>query len=146
MWMEQRYYWGDVLAEFRRVLIRSEDDIKKKLSAQRPGVDAGIWIEQMTTMANLQNPAGAGPKHVVTTTEAESSQSNAITLICRAVNLSNVDPSANSEIAYAVENELKTSPFFDPKATQLTGQITPDEANGTFTFGITVALQKHLDL
>jgi hypothetical protein len=61
-WMEERYYWGDVLAELRRVLIRSEDDIKKKLSAQRPGVEAGIWIEQMTTMANLQNPAtGAGP-------------------------------------------------------------------------------------
>ena len=34
-WMEERYYWGDVLAELRRVLIRSEDDIKKKLSAQR---------------------------------------------------------------------------------------------------------------
>src|ERR1039458_111545 len=37
-WMEERYYWGDVLAELRRVLIRSEDDIKKKLSAQRTGV------------------------------------------------------------------------------------------------------------
>jgi hypothetical protein len=60
--------------------------------------------------------------------------------------LSNVDPSANSEIAYAVENELKTSPFFDPKATQLTGQITPDEVNGTFTFGITVTLQNPLNL
>ena len=60
-WMEERYYWGDVLAELRRVLIRAEDDIKKKLSAQKPGVEAGIWIEQMTTMANLQNPAGAGP-------------------------------------------------------------------------------------
>src|SRR5208282_4722176 len=34
-WLEQRYYWGDVLAEMRRVLIRSEEDIKKKLSAQR---------------------------------------------------------------------------------------------------------------
>jgi hypothetical protein len=151
VWMEARYYWGDVLAEFRHVLIRSEVDIKKKLSAQRPGVDAGIWIEQMTTMANLQNPAGSGPNAPPSsrnraTPEAESSQTNVINLVCRAVNLSNVDPSANSEIAYAVENELKNSPFFDPKTTQLTGQITPDEANGTFTFGITVALQKQLDL
>jgi hypothetical protein len=108
----------------------------------------------MTTMANLQNPAGAGPisppparsSRNGTTTEADANQANAITLTCRAVNLSNVDPSANSEIAYAVENELKTSPFFDPKATQLTGQITPDEANGTFTFGITVTLLKPLNL
>ena len=62
------------------------------------------------------------------------------------MNLSAVDPSANSEIAYAVENELKTCTVFDPKATQLTGQITPDEVNGTFTFGITVMLQNPLDL
>jgi len=41
---------------------------------------------------------------------------------------------------------MKTIPFFDPKATQLTGQITPDEANGTFTFGITVTLLKPLNL
>jgi hypothetical protein len=154
-WMEERYYWGDVLKELRFALIRSENAIKKKLSAQKPDVEAGIWIEQMTTMANLQNPApGGGPNPALsqrspqagTSPDAAPNQTSTVTLICRAVNLSNVDPSANSEIAYAVENELKTSPFFDPKATQLTGQITPDEANGTFTFGITVALQKHLDL
>ena len=49
---------------------------------------------------------------------------NFIVLTCRAVNLSSVDPSANSEMAYAVENEIKNSPLVDPKATQLTGQIT----------------------
>jgi hypothetical protein len=26
----------------------------------------------------------------------------------------------------------------DPKATQLTGQITPDDATGTFTFSVNV--------
>jgi hypothetical protein len=156
-WMEQRYYWGDVLAELRRVLICSENDIKKKLSAQIPGTEAGVWIEQMTTLANLQNPGGASPNsppspppprtpQAGTLPGASPNQNSTITLICRAVNLSKVDPSANSEIAYAVENELKTSPFFDPKATQLTGQITPDEANGTFTFGIIVALQNPLNL
>ena len=159
-WMEARYYWGDVLAELRRALIRSEDNIKKKLSAQRPGVEAGIWIEQLTTMANLQNPGpGGGPNPARAPRpprggippegapdQTGTAQTSTVTLICRAVNLSNVDPSANSEIAYAVENELKTIPFFDPKATQLTGQITPDEDNGTFTFGITVTLQNPLNL
>ena len=62
------------------------------------------------------------------------------------MNLSSVDPSATTEIAYAVESELKASPFFDPKATALLGNITTDESNGTFTFGITVALQKPLNL
>src|SRR5271157_3202181 len=42
--LESRYYWGDVLHEMREALIRSEDDIKKKLSAERPGVEAGVWI------------------------------------------------------------------------------------------------------
>ena len=56
--MEQRYYWGDVLQELRAALIRSEDDIKKKLSAQRPGVEAGIWIETLTTAPNLGGAAG----------------------------------------------------------------------------------------
>jgi hypothetical protein len=154
-WMEERYYWGEVLKELRFALIRSENTIKKKLSAQKPDVEAGIWIEQMTTMANLQNPAsGGGPNPSLSqrspqngiSPDAAPNQTSTVTLICRAVNLSYVDPSANSEIAYAVENELKAIPFFKPEATQLIGQITPDEANGTFTFGITVTLQKPLNL
>src|SRR5271155_1185764 len=56
-WMEHRYYWGDVLVQLRAAFIRSEDDIKKKLSAQKPNVEVGIWIEQMTTLPELQ---GAG--------------------------------------------------------------------------------------
>lgn len=63
---------------------------------------------------------------------------NVITFICRAVNLTSVDASANSEIAFAVESEIKASPLIDPKATQLVGQILPDEATGTFTFTVNV--------
>src|ERR1039457_67246 len=44
-YLQQRYYWGDFLADMRSALIRSETDIKKKLSAQKPGVEVGIWIE-----------------------------------------------------------------------------------------------------
>jgi len=70
-----------------------------------------------------------------------------INLSCRAVNLSSIDPSANSEIAYEVENQLRSATnYFDPKATQLTGQITVDDVTGTFTFGVTVMLQKPLKL
>jgi type IV pilus assembly protein PilM len=153
-WMEKRYYWGDVLAELRRAVIRSEDDIKKKLSAQRPGVEAGIWIEQMT-MGSAQTAAtgpGANPAPNPNPAEnaappaAAPNPASTITLVFRAVNLSNIDPSAISEIAYAVESELKASPFFDPKVTQLSGQITPNDANGTFTFGIIVGLQNPLNL
>lgn len=71
---------------------------------------------------------------------------NAITLVCRAVDLSGVDPSANNEIVYAVERELKAAPLFDPKSVQPSAQITPPDASGTFTFIISVAPQNALKL
>jgi type IV pilus assembly protein PilM len=155
-WMEERYYWGDVLAELKHVLIRSEDDIKKKLSAIRPGVEAGVWIEQLT-LGNTPGPAtgpGAVPIPVPVASPGENeaapgatpNPSSTLTLVCRAVNLSNIDPSANTDIAYTVLNELQANPLFDPKATQLRGDITLDDATGTFTFGITVGLQHPLNL
>jgi hypothetical protein len=164
-WMEDRYYWGDVLTQLRGALIRSEDDIKKKLSAQKPGVEAGIWIEQLSSDTSLGTlstgnsyltpmmrggrppgiPGGMPPVTGANGT-GQPAAGSVITLVCRAVNLSNVDPSANSEIAYAVENELKACPIFDPKTTQLTGQITPDDTSGTFTFGVTITLLNSLKL
>jgi type IV pilus assembly protein PilM len=145
-WLEARYYWADVLTQLRGVLLRSEDGIKKKLSAQKPAVEAGIWIEQMTTTPS--GMAGAAPDATANPSPdaAAAATQTPINLLCRAVNLSAVDPSANSEIAYAVESELKACPLFDPKTTQLTGQITPDDSNGTFTFGITLMLQNPLKL
>ncbi len=167
-WMQQRYYWADFMADMRNALIRSETDIKKKLSAQKSGVDVGVWIEQMISASGAAtavsaNPAMPLPGMVMpggmppgmppgmpggipptTPPTGDATQSGAantnsvITLVCRAVNLTSLDPSANSEIAYAVEGEIKSSPLVDPKATQLTGQITPDDSNGTFTFTVNV--------
>jgi type IV pilus assembly protein PilM len=160
-WMGARYYWGDVLAELRGALIRSEDDVKKKLSAQNPGVEAGIWIEQMTTMEAAQNPGDVpgnvyappggryqrSPDAPATPDQPASAvQGGSITLICRAVDLTGVDSAANGETAYAVENQLKACPIFDPKTTQLTGQTSPVDANGTFIFGIVLTLQNPLKL
>jgi len=44
-WMEDRYYWAEILRELRLVLIRAEDVTKKKL-----GTDTGIWIEKLESM------------------------------------------------------------------------------------------------
>jgi type IV pilus assembly protein PilM len=175
-WMDDRYYWGNVLSELRRVLIGAENNVQKKLSAERPGVQAGIWIEQMTTMpqagpANIpgmNNPGPFGgapgmvgpgrfnqmagapgmPPNTMNTTQTGQSQTNqpgVITLVCRAVSLSKVDPAANADIAYTLEGELKASPYFDSNATQLTGQINPEDASGTFTFGVTAVLKNPLN-
>jgi hypothetical protein len=73
------------------------------------------------------------------------STTNVITLLCRAVSLTSVDPSANPVIAYAVGDEIKNSPVVEPKTTEVIGQISPDDANGTFTFTVNVTPLKTLD-
>jgi cell division ATPase FtsA len=143
-WMQDRYYWGDLLSQTRAAFIHAEGDVEKKLSTEKPDVQTGIWIEQMTTMgatataANNPQPNmnGSAASVGVGSTQAGAT----MLLVCRAVSLNNVDASANSEIAYAVQNELQSCKCFDPKATTLAGNISPDDPNGTFTFGITVTL------
>src|SRR5262245_59083900 len=44
LWIEDRYYWADVLEELRRILIRVEATTKQRL-----GSDTGVWIEQFHT-------------------------------------------------------------------------------------------------
>jgi type IV pilus assembly protein PilM len=174
-WMDDKYYWGDVLAQLRLALIRSEDGIVKKFGQQYaaqhpgqiPGLEAGIWVEQMTmpglsgvatvsvqagidpsraaALAAYQAATGVGAQPTPAAGPAEVS-TNAITLYCRAVDMSGVDPSANNEIVYAVERELKAAPLFDPKSVQPSAQISAVDASGTFTFTITVAPQNALKL
>ena len=96
-------------------------------------------------------PGGAAPNGemagmAMNSSSTHDQQAGAISLICRAVSLSKVDSAANSDIAYTLENELQASPDFDPKATQLTGQINPEDASGTFTFGISAVLKNPLNL
>ena len=78
--------------------------------------------------------------------QSTTNKPGAVSLLCRAVSLSKIDPAANSDIAYTLENELQASPGFDPKATQLTGQINPEDASGTFTFGVSAQLSNPLNL
>ena len=173
--MQDRYYWGDFLASMRTALITGEGEIKKKLSAQKPGVDVGVWIEKMSTAVDLSgNASGAPPvspgvgvvyrlpgmpgapgmpgypppqqqNQQPASSSDDNSNTNVITLLCRAVSLTSVDPSANPEIAYAVGDAIKNSPVVDPKSTQVVGQISPDDADGTFTFAVSVTPLKPLD-
>ncbi len=94
----------------------------------------------MTTMGTAaaspqQQPVNSGSVGVGTTKAGAT-----MLLVCRAVSLNTVDASANSEIAYAVQNELQACKYFDPKTTTLAGNISSDDPNGTFTFGVNVTL------
>jgi type IV pilus assembly protein PilM len=146
-WLKERYYWGDYMAEMRRAMIRAEDDVKKKFVAQKPNVQAGIWIEQMISTPTLGGTAGGMPgtppppdlpvRASMNDAAGQANTNSLITIVCRAVSLTSVDSSANTAIAYAVENELKNLPMVDPKATQLSPNISADDG-GTFTFTVNV--------
>src|SRR5256885_9418495 len=71
-----------------------------------------------------------------------------ITMKCRGLNLKKYDPSANNKLAYAVEDELQSSPLFDRKDTKLSGDIEQVEATNsvTFSFGVTLKLKHSMKL
>jgi type IV pilus assembly protein PilM len=62
--LQDRYYWGDFLADMRSALIRAESDIQKKLAAQKPGVQVGVWVEQMTSASDISDNSSATPQAV----------------------------------------------------------------------------------
>src|SRR4051812_5512456 len=54
-WVQDRYYWADVLGELRQVLIRVETLMKDKLRTE-----TGVWVERFTTAAaRADEPAAA---------------------------------------------------------------------------------------
>jgi len=170
-YLQERFYWGDFLAGLRGALIRSQFAIQKKLSAQKPDVDVGIWIEQITSAgaltaangtpiggmiqgmppgimdprmnhhAQMPTPQQAAPPDQT----AIQGSTNMITVVCRAVSLTAVDSSANTSIAYAVENEFKNLPMVDPQATQLSATLPQEDPNGTFTFTVNVTPKNPLN-
>lgn len=153
-WIQDRYYWGDFLADLRLALIRAESDVRKKLSAEKPGLEAGVWIEQilppgapLPSGPNAPPPPPPPPPQTPGTQEPVPAgpNTNAIVLVCRAVSLNAVDPSANPAIAYAVESEIKASTFVDPANTQLSPNISPPDPDGTFSFMVNVTPKNPLN-
>jgi type IV pilus assembly protein PilM len=72
--------------------------------------------------------------------------SGTIKLECRAVNLREINAAANQRIVFELHKQLANtnSALINAEATQLDPQIVEDEASGTFTFGITLALKRPL--
>ncbi len=87
--------------------------------------------------------ANAGVQAVAADGSAVTNAVGTIKLQCSGVSLKQIS-SANSKIAYAVHAELIASRLVDAAGTQLDPSIAEDEASGTFSFGITLALKKPL--
>src|SRR6266542_3407780 len=172
-WMEQRFYWADVLSELRGVLMRAEAARKQVM-----GVENGVWIESFTSATpgltaapapaeeeatqspyqmNVEMmkrygliPRGAAPSEGGTTaaakpaTPASTNEIAIVTLKCRGLNLKKYSPTANDELAFAVKKELQASPMFDSKETKLSGDIAQVDAANSVTFSFGVTMKmKH---
>jgi hypothetical protein len=61
----------------------------------------------------------------------------------RALNLNkNGETAANGKLAYTVQNEFKSSTYFDPDGTKLSGELEAvDGSAQTFTFAMSLKLK-----
>lgn len=203
-WIDDRYYWADVLAELRRILARVEDSTQKKL-----GADTGVWIEKFTSMPSL-GAAGLGGAGMGTITPpgatpalpmglppelaarymrrmpgevpvapppnpngmpgaepgmtpdgmgqpgmpgvggapvANTNEISSVELVCRSVDVEmNGVKIAREVVPFALQAELSASPLFNSTNIVLSPQVTPDDANMTFSFGVTLGLKRPLKL
>jgi type IV pilus assembly protein PilM len=163
-WLQDRYGWVDVIKEIRGTLIRVEELNKRKLGIDTGvwieqmtsftnnasfaigGPDAsGGGAAAMTEEQRAAQRAfddRYGPRGNAAAQPAEpgatavaTNDPNGITVTFRGVSLDHISPNANKEIAFAVQNELKASPLFEPQKTELTADpIRIDETNLTFSF------------
>ncbi len=164
LWIQDRYYWADVLSELRSAMISVEELTKRKYG----GVDTGVWVEQLSTDAVAAPPAapatgfGAPPPVTPIGTDPNAAagggtapaktgppEVSTITLQCRAVGLSSADPAADKGVAFELQNALRNSPvtLFDTNKVELSQDVSAeDPATGTFTFGVTLGLKRPLKL
>jgi len=202
-WLQDKYYWVDVMSELRRVMLRVEEAAKLKFNA-----DAGIWVERFVSdepakvmvrpaemwpggptvppwerrsaevdlggPRQITGPVGELPPEArrygfgtgvepgtpptegqaMPTGEPGTGQPGAvaptevsvITLVCSAVSLKAVDPSADTALAFAFLNELRASQLTDPQGTDFFTEIQENEEKGTFSFGVSWKLKRPLKL
>jgi hypothetical protein len=70
-----------------------------------------------------------------------------INLTIRAINLQQVKPQANNDLAYELERGIKASPLFDEKESQLSGTLEQVDDNAvTFTFPLKLKLRRPIKL
>jgi type IV pilus assembly protein PilM len=167
-YINDRFYWADVLTELHGILIQVEADMKDKLHT-----DTGIWIEKFLTTPETADTLTAmtgGTGHFITgfggtrptrgiapppvtlgggaAAATSTNEISVVTVDFRGVNLVNISKvdSANNDMAFAVVEALKASPYFDKDGTQTTNQMEMDPAGGTFKFTVNLKLKRAVKL
>jgi type IV pilus assembly protein PilM len=173
-WLEDRWYWANVLTALRDSLVSVEEKKEKDFSPAK----VGVWVEKLVpvmpagylTAGTAELPAGLRPAGdappppvrpqrgargaraaaaAATPTDGGGPKEvTAVLLTCRSVNLANVRPEANTLVAEAVAEELKTrTNYFNPEGTKVTGEIIGGEGtNLVIQFQVTARLTRPVGL
>jgi type IV pilus assembly protein PilM len=148
IWMEERFYWASVLAQTRDVFMAVEAKTEEALK-----VKTGLWIETLTpvTCEATNAPAGGRPASRFSRSASRGGTGAGapkeictVTMRCRGKNLRDVSPTANGETAYAVQEALKQSEYFDPAGVVFSGTVAEEEL--TFSFELTAKLKRPIKL
>jgi len=107
---------------------------------QQPSAQPAEGGDSSATATPGATPVAAKPP-------ASTNEIAVITVKCRGLNLKRFSPTANNDLAYAVQKELQESPLFDRKETKLSGDIeSVDETAITFSFGVTLKFKRPMKL
>jgi hypothetical protein len=164
-WLQDSVYWADILRNLREVFQEVEDKTAAELSKPDAKVDAGLWVEKLkpgllpgerASSSAAQNrpgapatprPSGARPKAGAPPMGDPDKQMREFTLVCRGINLRNVAPAADNQMAYAIAEAIKgRTNYFDADVTRLNGDLLIDPDELTFTFEVVVGLKRPISL
>ena len=156
-WMEDRLHWANLFTVFREALISLEDKKEKELNTK-----AGVWIETFAPVVpdgflSLSSAEPQGDRGQFARFKAppagrpatgSTNQIDEVLLTCRSVNLTSVKSDANTILAEAFAEELRSQTnHFRADGTKVTGDIVVGNAtNLTFTFQVTVKLARPVKL
>ena len=175
-WMEDRYRWAEVLTVLRESLMSVEDKKEKELNAKvgvwiekldpiapagyltvgsdaaraafRPSDATATPAPTPTGRPGRKNPGAAGGTGAASV--GGGNEIDTVLLTCRAVNLKQVNDSANTVLTETLAEEFRSrTNHFNPDAgmTKVTGNlIDADSTNLTFTFQVTVKLARPMKL
>jgi type IV pilus assembly protein PilM len=163
---DDRFYWIRLLTELRSVFMRAEAATKASYQAASntaTNTDMGVWIVTFSPFGSSGDMGGggggggggmeAGPRshgprtmfhafapQAVASSSPSEGEISTIFLTCRGVNRSDLSPSANSDLAYAVLQSVTNSTDFFTDRSTLGNNILVENSN-TFSFSLTVQLK-----
>ena len=170
--VDDRFHWANLLIELHRIFVETETISKKSagadvglwienLTPELPagaaagpmpggpgGFGGGMSPEMMMRGFDRGRYMPVAPAAAPVDTGVAPGEENSVTKVlitCKGVNLDRVSPSANKNMAYALEAEIEKSKHFGEGA--VLGELVVEPTDQlTFTFTVTVKLAKPIKL